>query len=123
MQYFSDEYFKELEKRLTEDAKWQQDTKGIKTSIQLSATDRNETFTIRVDDGKTTVAKPDGGPVEFLFDGTYETWTRVAKGEVDLQSAVLKGILRFRGSITKILYYKDRFVRVAEILRSIPVEY
>jgi putative sterol carrier protein len=77
-----------------------------------------------VEDGKTSIAKAEqGAQAEFSFEGTYEVWTKVAKGEVDLQSAVLKGLLKFRGSITKILFYKDRFMRIAENLRSIQVEF
>jgi putative sterol carrier protein len=57
-------------------------------------------------------------PAEFTFEGTYDSWTKVARGEVDMQSAVLKGLLRFKGSITKILTYRDRFMRIAEMLKG-----
>jgi putative sterol carrier protein len=122
--YFTEEYFKEVELKLTADPKWQQDTKGIKTTILLSAPDRSALFLIKVEDGVTTISKTEPGvSVEFSFEGTYDVWTKVAKGEVDLQSAVLKGQLKFRGSITKILFYKDRFTRIAEVIRSVPVEF
>jgi len=122
--YFTEEYFKEVELKLTADPKWQQDTKGIKTTILLSAPDRSALFLIKVEDGVTTISKTEPGvSVEFSFEGTYDVWTKVAKGEVDLQSAVLKGQLKFRGSITKILFYKDRFARIAEVIRSVPVEF
>jgi len=122
--YFTEEYFKEVEQRLAADPKWQQDTKGIKTTILLSAPDQSALFVVKVEDGVTTIAKTEPGvTVEFSFEGPYEVWTRVAKGEVDLQAAVLKGQLKFRGSITKILFYKDRFTRITEIIRSVPVEF
>jgi putative sterol carrier protein len=122
--YFTEEYFKEVELKLTADPKWQQDTKGIKTTILLSAPDRSALFLIKVEDGVTAISKTEPGvSVEFSFEGTYDVWTKVAKGEVDLQSAVLKGQLKFRGSITKILFYKDRFARIAEVIRSVPVEF
>jgi putative sterol carrier protein len=77
-----------------------------------------------VEDGVTTISKVDAGTAaEFTFEGSYDTWTKVAKGEVDFQSAVLKGMLKFRGSITKILFYKDRFIRIAEVIRAVPVEF
>jgi|ERR1035438_244097 putative sterol carrier protein len=122
--YFTEEYFKEVEQKLTADPKWQQDTKGIKTTILLSAPDRSALFLIKVEEGVTVISKTEPGvSVEFSFEGTYDVWTKVAKGEVDLQSAVLKGQLKFRGSITKILFYKDRFTRIAEVIRSVPVEF
>ena len=121
--YFSEEYFKEIEKRLVADPKWQQDTKGVKTTILLNAVDHGTLFLLKVEDGNTTIAKSEPGvTAEFSFEGPYEVWTRVAKGEVDFQSAVLKGLLKFRGSITKILFYRDRFTRITDVIRSVPFE-
>lgn len=122
--FFTEEYFKEVEQKLIADPKWQQDTKGIKTTILLSATDiQGAIFLLKVEDGATTISKVEQGTTaEFSFEGPYEAWTKVAKGEVDFQSAVLKGMLKFRGSITKILFYRDRFLRIAEVIRSVPLE-
>jgi putative sterol carrier protein len=124
VKYFTEEYFKEVEQKLIADPKWQQDTKGVKTTVLLGASDQGSFFLLKVEDGVTSLAKVEAGTTaEFSFEGTYDTWTKVAKGEVDFQSAVLKGMLKFRGSITKILFYKDRFLRIAEVIRSVPVEF
>jgi putative sterol carrier protein len=122
--YFSEEFFKEVELKLGGDSTWQQATKGVKSTIKLSTTDQGTSYLVTIDDGSTRIGKVNTAEqAEFAFEGTYESWTKVAKGEVDLQSAVLKGHLRFRGSITKILFYKDRFVRIAEVMKSVPLEY
>ncbi len=126
VKYFSPEFFMQVQDKLAADAKWQEDTKGLKTSIKLSSTDPSSAvnFLLKVEDGKTTISPSDfPTQAEFSFEGSYETWTRVAKGEVDFQSAVLKGLLKFKGSITKILFYKDRFLRIAEVIRSVQVEF
>ncbi len=122
--YFREEYFKEIEQGLVADPKWQQDTKGVKTTILLNAVDRNLLFLLKVEDGNTTISRTEPGTTaEFSFEGPYEVWTRVAKGEIDFQSAVLKGLLKFRGSITKILFYKDRFTRITDVIKSVPTEF
>jgi putative sterol carrier protein len=126
VKYLSPEFFAQLQDTLANDTKWQEDTKGLKTSIKLSTTDRDTaaSFLLRVEEGRTTISPSDqAAPAEFAFEGTYETWTKLAKGEVDFQSAVLKGLLRFKGSITKILFYRDKFLRIAEVMRSVPVEF
>ena len=126
VKYFSAEFFSQLQDALASDAKWQESTKGLKTSVKLSSTDQTNasSYLLKVEEGKTTIASSDpAAQAEFSFEGAYETWTKVAKGEVDLQSAVLKGLLKFKGSITKILVYKDRFMRIAEVMRSIPVDF
>lgn len=126
VKYFSPEFFAQLQESLANDPKWQEGTKGLKTSVKLISTDQGNasSYLLKVEDGKTSISASDpAAQAEFSFEGAYETWTRVAKGEVDFQSAVLKGLLKFKGSITKILFYKDRFLRIAELIRSIPVEF
>jgi len=126
VKYFSPEFFAQLQDTLGNDAKWQEGTKGLKTSVKLGSIDPTGTsyYLLKVEEGKTTVSPADAAAqAEFSFEGSYETWTKVAKGEVDFQAAVLKGLLKFKGSITKILFYKDRFLRIAEVMRSIPVEF
>ena len=126
VKYFSADFFAQLQDALANDQKWQEGTKGLKTSIKLTSTEQSvaSTYLLKVEDGKTSISPSDSAAqAEFSFDGTYETWTKVAKGEVDFQSAVLKGLLKFKGSITKILVYRDRFLRIAEVMRSTPVEF
>ena len=122
--FLSDEYFAQLQQALSADQKWADSVKGVKTSIVFNATDAGQSYLLAVENGATTLQKAaPGAQAEFSFDGTYESWSKVARGEVDLQAAVLKGQLRFRGSITKILLYRDRFMRVADLMKGIPTEF
>jgi len=126
VKFFSPEFFAQLQDTLSADPKWQESTKGLKTSVKLTSTVQggSSSYLLKVEEGKTTLTSSEqAAQAEFSFEGAYETWTKVAKGEVDFQSAVLKGVLKFKGSITKILFYKDRFLRIAEVMRSIPVEF
>ena len=122
--YLSEEYFAQVQAALAADPKWMESTRSVKTSIALNVTDTAQNYLLAVENGATTVQKvAPGTQAEFSFDGTYETWSKVAKGELDLQSAVLKGQLKFKGSLTKILMYRDRFIRIAEIMNSVPTEF
>ncbi len=122
--FLSDEYFSQLQGVLASDAKWAESTKGVKTSIAFNATDIGQNFILTVDNGVTAIQKvAPGAPAEFSFDGLYESWARVAKGEIDLQAAVLKGQLKFKGSITKILMYRDRFIRVTDLMKQLQTEF
>ena len=122
--FLSDEYFDQLRETISRDSKWTDSTKNIKTSIALNVTDNGQHYILAVENGVTNLQKVSpGSPAEFSFDGMYDTWCKVAKGEMDLQSAVLKGQLRFRGSLTKILMYRDRFMRLAELMRDVPKEF
>lgn len=122
--FFSDEFFAELQGALAGDAKWTESTKGVKTTVLLGVSDSGSNHLISVDGGVTTIQKAEkGAPAEFAFEGTYDAWTKVARGEMDMQSAVLKGQLKFKGSITKILMYRDRFLRIAEVLNRLPKDF
>ncbi len=122
--FLSDEYFSQVQAALSQDQKWLESTKSVKTTIAFNVTDIGQNYVLAVENGATTLQKAAAGaPAEFSFDGTYDAWTKVVKGEVNIQSAVLKGQLKFKGSITKILMYRDRFIRVADVMRDVPKEF
>jgi putative sterol carrier protein len=122
--YLSDEYFSQVLAALSQDQKWIESTKNFKTSVALNATDIGQYYVLGVENGTTTLQKAaPGAPAEFAIDGTYDSWSKVAKGEIDLQSAVLKGQLKFKGSITKILTYRDKLNRVVDVMRDVPKEF
>ena len=124
VKFLSDEYFSLVQSALSQDPKWSESTKTLKTSIAFNVTDIGQNYLLGVENGTTALQKvAPGTPAEFSLDGTYESWCKIAQGEVDIQSAVLKGQLRFKGSLTKVLMYRDRFLRVAEIMREVPKEF
>jgi putative sterol carrier protein len=120
----SDEYFTQLQSALSQDQKWTESTRTLKTSIAINVTDIGQNYILGVENGTTSLQKVGPGTAaEFSFEGSYDTWSKVARGEMDLQSAVLKGQLKFKGSLTKILMYRDRFTRVAEVIKEVPKEF
>ena len=122
--YLSDEYFSQVQAALSQDPKWAESIKNFKTNIAIGVTDTGQNYLLGVENGATTLQKTEpGAAAEFYLDGTYDSWCRVARGEVDLQSAVLKGQLKFKGSITKILMYRDKLNRVAEVMKEVPKEF
>ena len=122
--YMSDEYFSEVQAALSQDQRWLESTRSLKTSVAFGVTDSGENYILNVDNGVSTIQKVGpGASAEFSLEGNYDSWCKVARGEVDIQSAVLKGQLKFKGSLTKVLMNKDRFIRVAEIMRDVPKEF
>jgi putative sterol carrier protein len=122
--YMSDEYFAQVQAALSQDQRWLESTRSLKTSVAFGVTDAGENYMLNVENGSSTIQRvAPGAPAEFSLEGTYDSWCKVAKGEVDIQSAVLKGELKFKGSLTKVLMNKDRFIRVAEVMRDVPKEF
>jgi putative sterol carrier protein len=122
--YLSDEYFSQVLTALTQDAKWTESTKNLKTSVALNVADVGQNYLLGVDNGTTTLQKAaPGTTAEFTFEGTYEAWCKIGRGEIDLQSAVLKGQMKFKGSLVKILALRDRLNRVADVMKEVPKEF
>ena len=121
--YLSDEYFTHVQAALAQDSKWVESTKNFRTNIGFGVTDIGQYYVVSVDNGTTAVQKvAPGATSEFSFEGTYDSWCKVQKGEIDIQSAVLKGQLKFKGSITKVMMYRDKLNRVADVMKGIPTE-
>ena len=122
--YLSDEYFSQVLTALTQDTKWAESTKSLKTSVALSVTDIGQNYLLGVDNGTTTLQKAaPGAPADFTFEGNYENWCKIGRGEIDLQSAVLKGQMKFKGSLVKILALRDKLNRVADVMKEVPKEF
>jgi putative sterol carrier protein len=122
--YLSDEYFVQVQAALEQDPKWVESTRNFKTSICFGVTDSGQYYVVNVDNGTTMIQKAaPGAAAEFSFEGPYDSWTKVGKAEVDIQSAVLKGQLKFKGSITKVMMYRDKLNRIADVMKQIPTEF
>lgn len=124
VKFFGTEFFQELAARLNADAKFKELTKDIKTSMLFVIEDQNKAYLLTVTNGNA-IAQESGleTPAEFKFIAPYEQWVVTGKGEADMNSLVLKGKMKFKGSLTKILYYQKRLLYITEILKGIPTEF
>lgn len=124
MQFFSDAYFNELAARLQKDPDWIKGAAKVTAKLMMTVTDRNEAHLFDIQAGNVTVrsTKPDE-PADFKFEGPYEVWARIGKERKDLNSLVLQGKIKFRGSLAKLLPLQGVLVRVEAVARAIPAEF
>ncbi len=61
-------------------------------------------------------------PADFKFEGPYEVWQRIAKGQTDFQTAVITGKMKFRGSLPKIMGIQPQMNRLTAVAKEIPAE-
>ena len=123
VQFFSDAYFVELASPLRKDPEWMKGASKVNAKLMMTVTDRNEAHLLDVQAGSVSVraAKPDE-PADFKFEGAYDTWARLGKERKDLNSLVLQGKIRFRGSLAKLIPLQGVLVRIEAVARDIPVE-
>jgi putative sterol carrier protein len=127
IQYLGMDYWKKVKEVANEDEEF-----GIKTRTF------NATFTYRVmdkedlpeifmkfEDGKITKVREleEGEKTDFTLEGPYSIWTQVNKGEIEGSNAIMTRQLQFKGNMSAIIRYSKAFLRLFELMQTIPVEY
>jgi len=101
---------------------------AIKTTIIAECSDRSSAFVIGVADGKITSkeAMP-GEKAEFRFSAPYQEWARILKDESKIQGEVVRGRIKFSGSMPKMLLYLSKIVKmegkIIQMVKSMDLQY
>src|SRR2546421_4341588 len=123
-QYFTQPFFEEVASRLNADPEWSKKAGTVTAKLVLTCVDRGASFMIDIANGRvgSSAVSPDA-PADFKFEGNYDAWTQLGKGEKDLQSLVLGGRIRFRGSLPKIMALTSQLNRVTQVAQQVPKEF
>src|SRR5437870_1467103 len=124
VQYFTKAFFDEIASRLNADPEWGKKAAAITAKIVLTSTDRNASFLVDIQGGNVTVQQvaPDV-PADFKFEGAYDAWMQLGKGERDFQGLVLGGKIRFRGSMPKVMALMGPLGRITQLAQQVPKEF
>ncbi len=123
VQYFSQEYFDELARRLNADGDWTKKAATLTTKITLTVTDRGQSYMLVIANGAVTAQKVAAeDPADFKFEAPYEIWGKIATGTLDFNTAVITGKMRFRGSLPKIMGIQPQMNRLTQIAKEIPAQ-
>ena len=96
-------------------------------SFTFRVTDRNDLppIYVKFDKGKITEVRElsEKEKTDFTLEGIYEVWMKVNKGEIDSSNAIMTRQLQFRGNMSDIVRYSKSFLRLFELMQTVPVEY
>ncbi len=102
-------------------------TKMFNASFTYGATDNDSVPDIymKFDDGEVMEIRllEEDEKTDYTLAGPYEIWTKLNKGELDAQSALMTRQLPFKGNMSSIIRYSKAFLRLFELMQTIPVEY
>jgi hypothetical protein len=59
----------------------------------------------------------------FTTIASYETFMKMNTAKLNVETAVMEGLLRFEGDLTAMMQYVDALNRFTEVRKSIPTEY
>lgn len=124
VQYFSKAFFGEIANRLNEDTEWAKNAGNLSVKLVLTCVDRGSSFLLDIQAGKITAVEtaPDA-PADFKFEGPYDAWVQLGRGEKDLQGLVLAGKMKFRGSLPRIMGMMGQLGRLTQMAQQIPKEF
>jgi len=123
-QYFTRAFFEDIANRLNADPDWTKKAANLNIKIVLTCTDRASSHLLEVQGGRVTATDvPPEVPADFKFEGPYEAWVVLGKGEKDFQSLVISGRIRFRGSLPKIMGMMGQLTRITQMAQQVPKEF
>ena len=127
VQYLGLEYWKKCKKVANADEEFRIKTKMFNATFTYGVTDNDAVPDIymRFDDGEVMKVREleEGEKTDYTLAGPYEIWTKLNKGELDAQSALMTRQLPFKGNMSSIIRYSKAFLRLFELMQTIPVEY
>ena len=123
-QYFTKAFFQEVASRLNADPEWSRKAAAITAKVVLTCVDRKASFLIDVVNGTVSCTEVAADvAADFKFEGTYDAWIQLGKGEKDFQSLVMGGKIRFRGSMPKIMALMGVLSRITSVARDVPKDF
>ena len=127
VQYLGLDYWKKVKDIANADEEFRIKTKMFYASFTYGATDNDSVPDIymKFDDGEVMEIRllEEGEKTDDTLAGPYEIWTKLNKGELDAQSALMTRQLPFKGNMSSIIRYSKAFLRLFELMQTIPVEY
>jgi putative sterol carrier protein len=92
--------------------------------IVCTAGDKKRSFLIAVSRGVVTTdeASPET-PADYRFEGHYDTWVRLCKGEAEMDHLIQQGKIRLAGSMSDVMGLMGPLNRIVLTARSFPKEF
>jgi len=127
VQYLGLEYWQKCKEVANADEEFRIKTKMFNATFTYGVTDNDDIPDIfmKFDDGEVVEIRELGEDekTDYTLAGPYEIWTKLNKGELDAQSALMTRQLPFKGNMSSIIRYSKAFLRLFELMQTIPVEY
>ena len=127
VQFLGIEYWKKCQEVANVDEEFGIKTRMFNATFTYRVTDKDDLPDIYVEfvDGKITEVRELGADEKtaFTLEGPYSVWTQVNKGELDGSNAIMTRQLQFKGNMSAIIRYSKAFLRLFELMHTIPVDY
>lgn len=117
--YLSTEWFDAAQHALAADDVLAKAAAEITLTVQQVVTGGpggDVTYHVDVDHGTVRIAPGDASDPTVTFIQTWDTATKIGRGELSAQGAFMTGLIRVRGDLPKLVEYGDVFGGVDDVL-------
>ena len=126
-QFLGLDYWKKCQEVANADEEFRIKTKGFTASFTYRVTDKPDLPEIymKFNEGEVVEVRVlnEDEKTDYTLEGPYKIWTKINKDEIDAQSALMTRQLPFKGNMSSIIRYSKAFLRLFELMQTIPVDY
>ncbi len=124
IQFYTKEFFEELARRLNADADWGKAMARQTFRMVCRASDKKRSFLIAVAKGKVSTAEATPKTrAEYRFEGHYDDWVSLCKGEAEMDRLIQQGKIRLAGSMSDVMGLMGPLNKIVLTARSFPKEF
>lgn len=126
LKFLSEEFFTEGEALVNADPAVQRAAQGLDLSMAIDITggpDGDFTYAIVFADDRVSVGRGDIGDPDARVRNSYDVATKLARGELGNQMALMTGKVKITGGLSKLIKHQKTLDLVQAILSDIDVDY
>lgn len=119
IEFYTLAFFEEVGRRLNADTEWGKSMATRSFRMVCTASDKKRSFLIAVKDGHVSIEP--AGPetrADYRFEGRYETWVQLCKGEAEMDGLIQRGKIRLAGSMSDVMGLMGPLNRIVLTARS-----
>lgn len=125
VQFLSDEWTAELQRRLNESTEFRDATAGKDATIQnvIGTPEGPKRYWMRIADGSVTIEPGDAPSADATIEQDYATAVALAKSELNPVGAFMSGRIRINGSMMLLMQLQGALSELAKVMQAMDVDY
>jgi putative sterol carrier protein len=125
IQFLSDEWTEELQKRLNGDDDFRQAAANAKATIQnvINTADGPKRYWMKIEAGTVEMGPGDAETPDATIEQDYDTAVALAKNELNAVTAFMTGKIRINGSMMLLMQLQGALSELAKVMQDIDVDY
>lgn len=125
VQFLSDEWTAELERRLNESEGFRAATAGKRATIEnvISTPEGPKRYWFAIDDGSVKMGAGDAPHPDATIEQDYATAAALARSELNPVGAFMSGKLKINGSMMLLMQLQGALSELARVMQEMDVDY